>query len=366
MNDKSLRRRLARWLDPVAPPPAPAPDPVGGRAADPWPDICERFALQMLGHAESLRPALDRLEADENDEERLQWLYQVDHSVTRMRRVARDLRILAGIEEGELGGYLSSLVDVIRAAESAIEHYPKVIIGKVVGLAVVPYASDDVSSLVAALLDNATKYSPSTVTVSAYLLESGGVMLRIEDDGIGIPPAHIEVLNAALAGPVPGVNEHTGRHTGFPVVHRLARKHGVGVRLASRSHARAGAPSGTIAMVMLPPDLLCELPDEGAALGGPVEPGSNAGFGSRPHAYPPAAWQPPSPEPEPGTIGGLPRRTRTSLRGEGGLGRRHGRPHGETAAAARSFAEDLTAFTEGERAGGQEHPEGASGDEPAR
>jgi hypothetical protein len=429
MSNESFRRRMARWLDPtlgatgatmgpamnpamnpamgqpMAPPAGPATHsgmhpnmgppagtpmgpamsqvpgngampggpatavprpPAGADARKPgvWPEICERFALQMLGHAEHLRPALDHLETDEQDEERLKWLYQVDHSVTRMRRAARDLRILAGVEDGELGGYTSSLVDVIRAAESSIEHYPKVIIGRVVDLAVVPYASDDFSSLLAALLDNATNYSPSTVTVSAYLLDSGSVMMRVEDNGIGIPPAHLEVLNAALAGPIPDVNERTGKHTGFPVVHRLARKHGVGVRLASRPGT--GGPGGTIAMVTIPADLLCEVPDEGPAIGGATEPVETpeplaapyAGGGTPAHlsvARPsPFAdeWRPPppAPTPDPGGVTGLPRRTRTSLRGEGG--RVRGRNSGtDTSAGARSFAEDLSAFTAGDQAG---------------
>jgi hypothetical protein len=353
---------------------APAPRPparADARTHEVWPEICERFALQMLGHAEHLRPALDHLEADEHDEERLKWLYQIDHSVTRMRRAARDLRILAGVEDGELGGYTSSLVDVVRAAESSIEHYPKVIIGRVVDLAVVPYASDDFASLIAALLDNATNYSPSTVTVSAHLLDSGSVMLRIEDNGIGIPPAHLEVLNAALAGPVPDVNDRTGKHTGFPVVHRLARKHRVGVRLASRPGT--GGPGGTIVMVTIPADLLCEVPDEGPAIGGATEPAETPEPSPTPYARTPSphlsvarpsqfaeAWRPPETGQDAGTVGGLPRRTRTSLRGDGRMRGGARNASADTSAAALSFAEDLNAFTAGDqaaRAGGPPAPD---------
>ncbi len=109
-----------------------------------------------------------------------------------------------------------------------------------------------------ALLDNATRYSPGMVTVSCHLLEEGGVMFRIEDIGIGIGRGRVARLNVVLAGPVPEVDESTGRHTGFPVVHRIARKHSIGVRFASRR-----APgTGTVAMVILPPQLLCEIPVE--------------------------------------------------------------------------------------------------------
>jgi hypothetical protein len=242
-----------------------------------WPAICDLFALQLLGLAEELRPALDSLEGDEDDPDRLKALYQVDHAVTRMRRAARDMRILSGREDEELSGYTSSLVDVLRAAESSIERYDQISIGKMVELAVMSYAADDLASLLAALLDNATTYSPATVTVSAHLLENGSVMLRVEDSGIGIAPDHLEVLNTALAGPVPDVDERTGKHTGFPVVHRLARKHGFGVRLASRTVPGPNGGGGTIAMVAIPPDVLCEIPDTAPAIGRGPGPAPAAG-----------------------------------------------------------------------------------------
>ena len=175
-----------------------------------------------------------------------------------MRLASRQLRTLAGRSEERLAGFTTSLLDVIRMASSAIEWYPQVSVGPVVELAVLGYAADDVATLMSALLDNATRYSPGTVTVSCHLLEEGGALLRIEDTGIGIGRGRVARLNAVFAGPVPEVDKSTGRHTGFPVVHRIARKHSIGVRFASRR-----APgTGTVAMVILPPQLLCAIPAE--------------------------------------------------------------------------------------------------------
>ena len=123
-------------------------------------------------------------------------------------------------------------------------------------LAVPGYATDDVATLMSALLDNATRYSPGTVTVSCHLLQEGGVMFRIEDTGLGIGREKVRRLNAALAGPVPEVDESTARHAGFPVVHRIASKHSIGVRFASRRPPG----TGTLAMVILPPQLVCAIP----------------------------------------------------------------------------------------------------------
>jgi Histidine kinase-, DNA gyrase B-, and HSP90-like ATPase len=225
-----------------------------------WPEICDQFGAHLLVLAEQLRSSLNALEADEDDPDRLRRLYQVDHAVTRMRMASRQLRTLAGRDEERRAGFTTSLVDVIRMASAAIEWYPQVTIGPVPELAVLGYAADDVATLMSALLDNATRYSPGMVTVSCHLLEEGGVMFRIEDTGLGIAREKIPRLNAAFAGPVPEVNESTARHTGFPVVHRIARKHAIGVRFAARR--RPG--TGTLAMVILPPQLLCAIAAEDA------------------------------------------------------------------------------------------------------
>jgi hypothetical protein len=365
-----------------------AGQPPGGGA---WPYICDQFGLQLLVLAEQLRTSLDELESDEGDPERLRRLYQVDHAVTRMRRASRDLRTLAGRSEEELAGFTTSLLDVIRMAISAIERYTQVSIGRVTDLAVLGYAADDIGSVMAALLDNATRYSPGTVTVSGHLLEDGGVMFRIEDTGIGISADQVAALNAAFVGPVPDVDEPTGRHTGFPVVHRIARKHSIGVRLA----ARPLPSTGTIAMVTLPPHLLCEVPaDQAQRRPAPPAPSPAQqaprpspvrdlprGEPTRPHKQPrwelselsgqelpgqelpgqelpgherpghelPGQELPDQDQPRPG--GELPRRERASLRGV------EVRPQAPDMAAAltpeqraasrRAFADDLSAFSLG-------------------
>ena len=326
-----------------------------------WPDICDQFGLHLLVLAEQLRTSLDELEADEDDPERLRRLYQVDHTVTRMRRVSRDLRTLAGQSEEELAGFTTSLLDVIRMALSAIERYTQVTIGRVTDLAVLGYAADDIGSVMAALLDNATRYSPGLVTVSAHLLDDGGVMFRIEDSGMGMGAEQVDALNAAFAGPVPEVDERTGRHTGFPVAHRIARKHSIGVRLASRPLPG----TGTVAMVTLPPHLLCEVPAAevqrrpAPAAGSPAPPAPRpsvvpdlpSGDPTRPHQT--QRWEPPElpDRDQPRPAGTLPRRERASLRG-GELRSQSQEPvktatPEQQAAARRAFADDLSAFSLG-------------------
>jgi hypothetical protein len=367
---------------PLPGPPLPGLPGEAAAGATPggvWPDICEQFGLHLLVLAEQLRVSLDELESDEADPDRLRRLYRIDHAVTRMRRASRDLRTLAGRSGLELGGPVTSLLDVIRMALSAIERYTQVTVAKVTDLAVLGYAADDVGSLMAALLDNATRYSPGPVTVSAHLTADGSVLFRVEDTGIGIAPDTVAGINAMLAGPVREIDERAGLRTGFPVVHRVASKHQIGVRLA----ARPSPASGTIALVTLPAQLLCEVPDDmldspapppaprlpadsvtelrSAAKRKPPAPG-RAGAAQRPDWPEPPGDEPPADEPEPPD--GLPRRERASLRGDAAR-RDNGGGDSEPspaispevqAAARRAFADDITAFALGtqESLAGQE------------
>jgi hypothetical protein len=195
------------------------------------------------------------MEANEGDPDALARLYQLDHLATRMRRNAENLRVLAGQDAGGAADVTSSLVNVLRAAMSAIEQYTRIEIGWVAALGVVDFAADDVSRLLAELLDNATAHSPptSTVTVSAHVTEQGSVLLRIEDAGIGLPTDRLHVLNARLSA-APVLDTESIDRMGLAVVRRLAGKHGIRVRLGKR------APHGTTASVLLPSNVVCEAP----------------------------------------------------------------------------------------------------------
>lgn len=259
------RRMFGRRASVSAPTSSPkptlrsSPSPSGLRSrgrAEPWPAVSEQFALRVLSLAELMRGHLDKLEAEEEDPEVLELLYRVDHAATRVQRLAENLQVLAGGRPGEVDGQVTPMVDVIRAGMSAIEHYPRVHIGSVVDLAVVDWAADDVGRVTSELLDNATRYSPptSTVSVSAHLTEQGSVMLRVEDGGIGFDPVRLKGTNAKLNAETSGLDPESPTQMGLAVVRRLARTHGIRVQLVKRE------PAGTTAMVLLPVSLLCEYP----------------------------------------------------------------------------------------------------------
>ncbi|THJ74640.1 sensor histidine kinase [Candidatus Frankia alpina] len=359
--------------------------------------ICADVALRDLNLVDGLLSQLEEMEAREGDAERLAELYQLDHLAARLRRNAENLRILAGRDASETASETAALVDVIRAAMSSIDHYSRVTIGRVVPLGIVRFAAEDVGRLLAELLDNATKSSPPTtpVRVGVHLTEQGSALLRVEDEGIGLPPERMRRLNDRLRAS-PTLDDDAVRHMGLAVVGRIAARHEIRTWL-DRRH-----PHGTTASALLPAALICELPEPSwsgaqtvtaapaaavrtlgssahvvAPAGLPQRraahlarprPAAPAAHSARPASAAPVLRPVPSPPPTSGsglglgpaageaTASGLPRRVSRSLKNGTGPLAAPLPPAPSAAAAAGREADherllaDLGAFTEGERA----------------
>jgi signal transduction histidine kinase len=190
---------------------------------------------------------IDDLEQGEQDPERLSNLFQMDHLATRMRRNSENLLVLAGHEVPRRWNQPIALVDVLRAAVSEIEQYERVSMNVQPGIAVRGQAVNDVVHLVAELVENATSFSSAEtpVTVSGHLLNSGGALLDISDQGMGMGAEEMAHDNWRLDNP-PVVDVAVSRRMGLFVVARLAARHGIRVRL------RPGPDGGLTALVWLP------------------------------------------------------------------------------------------------------------------
>ncbi|MFF1614045.1 sensor histidine kinase, partial [Amycolatopsis sp. NPDC058278] len=236
------------FVELTRPEPVAAPSGEGVLA-----EICASVALRDLNLLDQLLARLEELEAGEEDHHRLAELYQLDHLATRLRRNAENLRVLAGQDTADDAARATSVLDLMREAMSSINHYARITIGRVVNLGVVGFAAEDLGRVLAELFDNAANQSSpsSPVHVSAHLTEQGSVLVRIEDEGIGIPADRVGDLNARLAAGG-DLDDAAARHMGLAVVARLAARHGVTVRLDRRS------PHGTVATVLLPAGVVTE------------------------------------------------------------------------------------------------------------
>ncbi|MFC5911847.1 sensor histidine kinase [Streptomyces pulveraceus] len=218
------------------------------------------LSLRTLGLVERQLGVIESLEEREHDPERLATLFKLDHMATVMRRHSENMLVLAGAEHGHGHPGAIPLVDVLRAAVSEIERYERVTIQSLPPHAqIAGFAADDLSHLVAELLENATAFSPpdSHVQLSGWLLESGEVMLSVQDEGIGMSAVRMGELNTRLADPAlfeAGEQSADGAGLGLQVTSLLAARHGVRVQL--RDHKG----SGVTAVVVLPQALLPKAP----------------------------------------------------------------------------------------------------------
>ncbi|WP_232831950.1 sensor histidine kinase KdpD [Nocardiopsis sp. FIRDI 009] len=211
------------------------------------------LAMRDLSLVDTLLETVEELETDAQDPDLLDKLFQIDNLATRMRRNGENFLVLTGHDGGESDAHdeIVPLLDVARAATSEIKDYPRVRLGKLPQTSITGMAADDISHLLAELLDNATANSPehSQVVVSARELDDGRLMIVVEDEGVGIPEAQLTELNRRLAG-APVLDDEVPRHMGLYVASRIARRHGLEARLESRSFR------GVNAYAIIPKDLL--------------------------------------------------------------------------------------------------------------
>jgi signal transduction histidine kinase len=156
---------------------------------------------RLKSHAEVLLlQSEDRL--DELGHERLVWsLRRINAAADRLAALTRDLLDVSRLRGGQLpfrpgpldlGRLVSDLVP--RFADQLDEDHP-------LRLDLAPEPSpvlvdqDRLEQVLCNLLDNAAKYSPAGGEIRVRLAPSeGGVLLAVEDQGVGLPPGSADVI----------------------------------------------------------------------------------------------------------------------------------------------------------------------------
>jgi signal transduction histidine kinase len=193
---------------------------------------------------------IDGMEQNEDDPDQLGNLFAMDHLVTRMRRNSENLLVLAGEEPVRKWSESVPLADVVRAAVAEIEQYNRVALTVQPGVMVSGQAVADVVHLLAELIENATLFSPQTTQVRVTVMElsSGGVLVEVRDEGVGVSQTRMADMNWRLEN-LPALDVSVSRHMGLYAVAHLAARHGIRVKL------RPGVPQGLSALVWLPGSL---------------------------------------------------------------------------------------------------------------
>lgn len=221
-------------------------------------DMFETLSRRSRSLVDQQLSLIDRLERNEEDPDRLESLFRLDHLAARMRRNGANLLVLAGARVPREQVEPVPVSAIINAAASEVEDYTRVVTATVPDSEILGVVAGDLVHLLAELLDNALRYSPpiSQVRVSAVHTSNGGLVIEVSDIGIGMTESDLRVANTRLQSGGE-VNPYTARHMGLFVVGRLAAQHGLVVRLRSTI---AGEPnSGTTAGVYIPSELLMRL-----------------------------------------------------------------------------------------------------------
>ncbi|MGW5096278.1 ATP-binding protein [Streptomyces nodosus] len=198
------------------------------------------------------------------DDAAFETLIGIDHTVQQMLLVAQGWTVLAG---GKLTRRWppTSLTDVVRAAMGYVEDYQRVT-PQELDVAVTTRAVGPVVQTLAALLDNALRFSPpeSRVHVS---FEQGhhGVTVVLDDSGLQMTPEQLDVARDILTGQRRDDITQLGARPqiGFRVAAALASAYGFRVDVQAPNSLL-----GTRALLTLPQDLLTTVPQEPPA---PVE-----------------------------------------------------------------------------------------------
>ena len=205
---------------------------------------------------------IENLESDEEDPQRLESLFRLDHLASRMRRNAESLVILSGAPTRATEHDDLSLTDVLQAAIAGVQDYRRVQLDAAPAQRVSGEAAADVVHLLAELVDNALSYSPpsSRVLVTSSFTR-GGVIVQVTDGGLGIAEDALAEINEKLRSGGE-VTPDTARRMGLFVTSRLAQRHGLSVQLDHNDRM------GITATVFLPTSVLSDTARLEAGTGG--------------------------------------------------------------------------------------------------
>jgi signal transduction histidine kinase len=261
---------------------------------------------ELSGRGQSLMDQqlrlIGELGQDEYDAGRRASLVTMNRLAARMRRYSQNLLVLAGQELPGPWDQRATLADVIKAAVALTGERERVSVSVPPDIAVAGSAVNDLVHLVAELAENAASLSATgtSVGISCGTLATGGVLVEVTDQGVGMNPEMMAEANWRLEHVQP-IDAAVSRNMGLFVVGRLAARHGIKVRL------QPAATGGLTVLVWLP-DPVIVLPEAGGPAGfAPAEPEAPARHAG-PAAGPRAAWRlralaPSQPSQEPSEAG---------------------------------------------------------------
>lgn len=217
-------------------------------------------AHQLRTPAAALKTQLELAQRSTDPAQLREGLAQVHSALDRNIRLVNQLLALARAEPGGLDARVLDPIDLVQVARGVAETWVPRAISRDIDLGfdatdvALPVQGDPVmlGELLANLLDNALRYTPAggSVTVSVEPAQapdgSPAVLLRVEDNGPGVPEAERERVFERFHR-VLGSGDAPGAGLGLAIVREIAQAHRGRVSLGPGAGGR-----GTRVDVLLP------------------------------------------------------------------------------------------------------------------
>ncbi|MFI6209125.1 sensor histidine kinase [Streptomyces sp. NPDC051041] len=221
-------------------------------------EILRHFSRRQHALVGRTLEGVTRLEEMTDDPDLLVGLFQIDHLVTRVRRLLESLSVLGGESLRQARSPIS-VTTVLRGAVSEVVQYPRVRVaagaaGALLGLP--GYAGPDLSHLLAELIENGAEFSPPDTQVQVRAQEvPSGLAIEVEDRAMPMPAELRARLNHLLAAPQEADLSTQLREgkIGLLTAAMIAHRHGMSVAL------HENPAGGTTAVVIVPSKLLVQL-----------------------------------------------------------------------------------------------------------
>lgn len=214
---------------------------------------CASAAGRVQAMATSMLAELREME-NRHSEEVLGDLLRLDHSTAQAGRLADSIAVLTGARSGRRWTKPIVMESILRGAMGRIGAYQRVRVHSASTAAIAGYAAEDVMHALAELMDNATRFSAPSEEVHVYVEElHTGIVVTIEDGGLGMKPQALERAEAAVsAATTHDIAKLSGTRLGLAVVGALARKHQLNVFF------RPSSRGGTGVVVRIPNTLVVQ------------------------------------------------------------------------------------------------------------
>ncbi|MFD2419140.1 ATP-binding protein [Amycolatopsis pigmentata] len=218
---------------------------------------CANAAGRVQAMATSMLADLREME-DRHSEETLGDLLKLDHNTAQVGRLADSIAVLAGARSGRRWTKPIVMQSILRGAMGRIGAYQRVRVHSTSTAAIAGYAAEDIMHALAELMDNATKFSAPSEEVHVYVEEvHSGIVITIEDAGLGMKPRALERARVAVSSSEPlDLTKLSGTRLGLAVVGSLARKHRLEVFFRPSSRGGIGA------VLRIPGQLITQSRDE--------------------------------------------------------------------------------------------------------